>query len=180
MMCGVENTSILNCRIEDVGGCAWESASRFVKFTGKDIRNAGSVAIGNLAPGNREAYSVTPENKDKMYPQLGSGQHIIADNVFESIVSYGGYAIRSTRGATQAIIRNNLFINFDSSANEVVGTRRTDEFLSANTMAILSRTAMGWLPKVSLSFGRNQCPMITRLDWKNIPAYLSYTDGPVD
>jgi hypothetical protein len=117
----------------DVGGCAWESASRFVKFTGNYVRNAGTVAIGNLGLSNREANSVTPENKDIMYPQVGSGQHIIADNVFESIVPYGGCAIRSTRGATQAIFRNNLFINFNSSAIEVVGTNINFEYLSANT-----------------------------------------------
>jgi hypothetical protein len=133
VVCGVENTSILNCRIVDVGGCAWESASRFVKFTGNYVRNAGTVAIGNLGLSNREANSVTPENKDIMYPQVGSGQHIIADNVFESIVPYGGCAIRSTRGATQAIFRNNLFINFNSSAIEVVGTNINFEYLSANT-----------------------------------------------
>lgn len=149
VVCGVENTSILNCRIVDVGGCAWESASRFVKFIGNYIRNAGTVAIGNLGLSNREANSVTPENKDKMYPQVGSGQHIIADNVFESIVPYGGCAIRSTRGATQAIFRNNLFINFNSNAIEVVGTNINFEYLSANTTItgnIFDMTCIGQKP----------------------------------
>jgi hypothetical protein len=121
--CGIENTSVLNCRIVDVGGCAWESASRFVKFTGNYVRNAGTVAIGNLGV----------ENRDKTYPELGSGQHVIADNVFESIVPYGGCAIRSTRGASQVIVRNNLFINFNSSAIESVGSGGTNGYASANT-----------------------------------------------
>ena len=121
--CGNEFTSVLNCRIVDVGGCAWESASRFVKFIGNYVRNAGTVAIGNL--GN--------ENRDKSYPDLGSGQHVIADNVFESNVPYGGCAIRSTRGASQVIIRNNLFINFDSSAVEVLSYYIVNEYPSSNT-----------------------------------------------
>ena len=112
----IENTSILNCRIVDVGGCTWEGASRFVKFIGNYVRNAGTVAIGNLGPPNREAEKLNDQNRDKMYPLLGAGQHIIGDNVFDNTVAYGGhiggYAIRSNSGATQVIIRNNLFINF--------------------------------------------------------------------
>ena len=46
--CGPENTSVLQCRIVDVGGCAWEGASRFVRFIGNYVRNAGTVAMGNL------------------------------------------------------------------------------------------------------------------------------------
>ncbi|MCX6985556.1 MAG: hypothetical protein NT118_12535, partial [Lentisphaerae bacterium] len=38
VMCGTENTSVLNCRIVDVGGNAWEGASRFVKFIGNYVR----------------------------------------------------------------------------------------------------------------------------------------------
>ena len=29
-----ENTHIIDCRIRDVGGCAWEGASRFVQMRG--------------------------------------------------------------------------------------------------------------------------------------------------
>ena len=59
-VCGVENTAVLNCRIVDVGGCTWESASRFVKFIGNYVRNAGTVAIGNL--GAAESGSTQPES----------------------------------------------------------------------------------------------------------------------
>jgi hypothetical protein len=136
--CSIENTSVLNCRIIDVGGCTWESASRFVKFIGNYMRNAGVVVMGDLGPINR----------DNTYPDLGSGQHIVADNVFESNASKG-YAIRSTRGATQVIIRNNLFINFNSSAVEVLGTNFTNEYQSANTIItgnILDMTCIGQKP----------------------------------
>jgi hypothetical protein len=48
-----ENIAVLYCRIQDVGGCTWEGASRFVKFVGNYVRNAGTVAMGNI--GSRDA-----------------------------------------------------------------------------------------------------------------------------
>ncbi len=136
-----ESTSVLNCRIVDVGGCCWEGCVRFGKFVGNYVRNAGTVATGNL--GAAKLLS------DPTYPDLGSGQHIIADNVFESIVPYGGAAIRSNRGATQVIIRNNLFINFNSSAIEVVNNPSTNESTSSNatiTGNIFDMTSIGQKP----------------------------------
>ncbi|MDD5523309.1 MAG: hypothetical protein PHI84_21020 [Kiritimatiellae bacterium] len=123
VMCGSENTSVLYCRIVDVGGCAWEGASRFVKFVGNYVRNSGTVAMGNLGPANH----------DETFPKLGAGQHIIADNVFESNVPYGGCAIRAAVGATQVHISNNLFVNFGSSAVEVSGQSDATHYPSANT-----------------------------------------------
>jgi len=134
--CGIENTDVLNCRIVDVGGCSWEGASRFVKFAGNYVRNAGTVAIGNLGPGNR----------DNTYPDLGAGQTLVADNVFEGNICYGGCAIRTVRGSTQVIVRNNLFINFASSAVEVGGYNAFNEFPAANTTVagnIFDMTAVG-------------------------------------
>ncbi|MFA6561503.1 MAG: hypothetical protein WCV00_06300 [Verrucomicrobiia bacterium] len=139
VMCGTENTSVLQCRIVDVGGCSWEGASRFVKFIGNYIRNGGTVAMGNLGPANR----------DKTYPDLGAGQHIIADNVFESGVPYGSCAIRSAVGATQVIIRNNLFINFNSSAVEASGATDHRHYASGNTIIsgnIFDMTCVGAKP----------------------------------
>ncbi|NOZ22008.1 MAG: right-handed parallel beta-helix repeat-containing protein [Planctomycetes bacterium] len=120
---GPENTSVLYCRIVDVGGCAWEGASRFVKFVGNYVRNAGTVAMGNLGTYNR----------DETFPELGAGQHIIANNVFESNVPYGRCAIRSAVGSTQVIIANNLFVNFGSSAVETSGRSDPTHYASANT-----------------------------------------------
>lgn len=117
-----ENTSIQYCRIVDVGGCAWEGASRFVKIVGNYIRNAGTVAIGNI------------RNRRPELEILGSGQHIVADNVFESVVPYGGCAIRSASGATQVTIANNLFVNFGSSAIEIWGMGDSRGLPSANTI----------------------------------------------
>jgi len=117
-----ENTSVLYCRIVDVGGCAWEGASRFVRFIGNYVRNAGTVAMGNI------------RSRDEALEQLPSGQHIVADNVFESSVPYGGCAIRAAASATQVIIRNNLFINFNSSAVEITGTTGPFDMPASNSI----------------------------------------------
>ncbi|NLY01429.1 MAG: hypothetical protein GXY83_35505 [Rhodopirellula sp.] len=122
VMCGSENTSVLQCRIVDVGGCAWEGASRFVKFVGNYVRNAGTVAMGNLGPANHDA----------TFPDLGAGQHIIANNVFESNVPYGGCAIRAAVGATQVLVTDNLFVNFGSSAVHISGNSDLTHYPSAN------------------------------------------------
>ena len=108
-----ENTSVLYCRIQDCGGCSWEGASRFVRFIGNYVRHSGTIAMGNI--GSRAEH----------LEQLGSGQHIVADNVFEGDMFYagrsGGFMIRAGHGATQVIIRNNLFVNFASSGIDVAG-----------------------------------------------------------
>jgi hypothetical protein len=140
VMCGTENTCVLHCRVVDVGGCSWEGASRFVKFVGNYVRNGGTVAMGNLGPANH----------DDTYPRLGAGQHIIADNVFESNVPYGACAIRSAVGATQVIVRNNLFVNFNSSCVEATGTTDPLHYPSANTTItgnIFDLTCVGDKPK---------------------------------
>jgi len=136
VMCGIENTDVLNCRIVDVGGNAWEGASRFVKFMGNYVRNAGPIGIGNLGPCNR----------DDTYPDLGAGQTLVADNVFEGNICYGNCAIRTSRGSTQVIVRNNLFVNFGSSGVEIGGGGCPDEFPAANTTVagnIFDMTAVG-------------------------------------
>ena len=141
--CGTENTAVLYCRIVDVGGNAWEGASRFVKFIGNYVRNSGPVGMGNLGPSNR----------DHTYPALGAGQHIVADNVFEGNVSYGGRiggtAVCTSRGATQVIVRNNLFINFNSSAVAALGEAISREYPAANTTItgnIFDLTCVGQKP----------------------------------
>ncbi|MDD4016402.1 MAG: right-handed parallel beta-helix repeat-containing protein [Kiritimatiellae bacterium] len=136
VMCGIENTDVLNCRIVDVGGNSWEGASRFVTFAGNYVRNAGPIGIGNLGPGNR----------DDTYPDLGAGQTLVADNVFEGNICYGNCAIRTSRGSTQVIVRNNLFVNFGSSGVSIGGNGYPNEFPAANTTVtgnIFDMTAVG-------------------------------------
>lgn len=104
-----ENTHIIDCRIRDVGGCAWEGASRFVQMRGCYIRNAGSVGIGNI------------RNRHENFETLGSGQHVIVDNTFESCCPYGLAMLSVGAGASQVIIKGNTFVNFNSNAILVVG-----------------------------------------------------------
>ena len=146
--CGMENTAVLNCRIVDVGGCAWEGASRFARFSGNYVRNAGTVGIGNLGPANR----------DDTYPALGAGQTFVSGNVFEGGVCYGGCAVRTARGATQVIIRDNLFVNYGSSAVEVGGGSFANEYPSAHTTVagnIFDMTAAGRasVPRAAITVG---------------------------
>ncbi|MFA5190512.1 MAG: hypothetical protein WC740_07300 [Verrucomicrobiia bacterium] len=133
-----ENTSVLHCRIVDVGGCTWEGASRFVRFIGNYVRNSGTIAMGNI--GSRAEH----------LEQLGSGQHIVADNVFEGRTLYnnrpGGYIVRATCGATQVIVRNNLFVNYNSCGIEIIpgGDERHLPTSNCNiTGNIMDMTAIG-------------------------------------
>lgn len=138
-MVGAENTAVLNCRIVDVGGNAWEGASRFVRFIGNYVRNAGPIGMGNIGPANR----------DETFPDLGAGQHIVADNVFEGYVPYATNAICSRVGPTQVIIRNNLFINFNSCAVEIRGESYATHYPSSNTLItgnIFDMTCVGQKP----------------------------------
>ncbi len=117
-----ENTSVLYCRIQDVGGCTWEGASRFVKFVGNYVRNAGTVAMGNIG------------SRDANFDILPSGQHIVAHNTFEQEMVYGGCAIRSCSGSTPVIINDNIFVNFNTSAIEANGSADARHLPSANTI----------------------------------------------
>ncbi|NOZ20694.1 MAG: hypothetical protein GXP25_06350 [Planctomycetes bacterium] len=117
-----ENTAVLYCRIQDVGGCTWEGASRFVKFVGNYVRNAGTVAMGNI------------RSRDANFDILPSGQHIVAHNTFEQQMVYGNCAIRSSAGSTPVVISNNLFINFNTSAIETSSYGDKRHLPSANTI----------------------------------------------
>lgn len=99
-----ELTSIINCRVIDVGGCSWEGASRFVRITGSYFRNAGSIALGNVRGRSARGY----------LDKLCTGQHIITDNYFEGGICYGHAMIKIGSCATQITVKNNTFVNFNS------------------------------------------------------------------
>lgn len=100
-----ELTTIMNCRVIDVGGCSWEGASRFVKITGSYFRNAGSIALGNVRGRKARGY----------LDGLPTGQHIITDNYFEGGVCYGDAMFKIGSCASQITIANNTFVNFNSN-----------------------------------------------------------------
>lgn len=113
-----ENTSVLYCRVDGVGWQAYEGPGRFIKIIGNYFRNSSNgVWVGSM---NSRADDLV---------DLGCGQAIIADNVFEGIGrNYRGVLVE--RGATQVVVANNLFVNygnnfpagsFDTRAIEVSG-----------------------------------------------------------
>ena len=105
-----EGTSILYCRLKDVGNAAWEGASRLIKIHGCYMCNTGSIAIGNV---RRRA--------ENLY-RFGAGQHIITDNYFEGRTTTGDVAmIKIGSIGTQITVANNVFVNFNSPAINVVG-----------------------------------------------------------
>jgi len=98
-----ENTSLLYCRVINVGGCSWEGASRFVKIHGCYFRNCGSIAVGNV------------RSRSDKFNFLGTGQHIITDNYFENGVCYGDAMMKIGSTASQIIVKGNNFINFNAN-----------------------------------------------------------------
>jgi len=106
-----ENTHMIDCRVRDVGGCTWEGASRFVQMRGCYVRNAGNVAMGNV------------RDRSIQNELLGTGQHVIVDNTFESSCPYPECLAMLYVGscASQVIIKGNNFINFNSNAIHVGG-----------------------------------------------------------
>ncbi|MFH2069007.1 MAG: right-handed parallel beta-helix repeat-containing protein [Candidatus Omnitrophota bacterium] len=100
-----ENTSVLYCRIENAGPGGWHAAempARFLKLIGNYVRNAGPFTIGDMS-----------HRYDDLH-NLGCGQAIVADNVFEGIGKCGGIVVH--HGSSQVVIANNLFINYNGSA----------------------------------------------------------------
>ncbi len=100
-----ENTSVLQCRIVDVGQGgwhAWEGPSRFIRIQGNYIRNAGPVTVGDMS---------------HRYPhlnELGCGQAIVSGNVFEGTSAAGGISV--SYGSSQVVISDNLFVNYNGTA----------------------------------------------------------------
>ena len=84
------------------------------------------------------------------FEQLGSAQHIVADNVFEGRTCYGGrpggYIVRATDGAIQVIVRNNLFVNYNSCGIEIIPGGDERSLPTSNctiTGNIMDMTAIG-------------------------------------
>jgi len=99
-----ENTSVLYCRVENVGAYAYEGPGKFVRCIGNYVRDAaGGFVIGNY------------DARHEHLHQLGCGQAVIRDNVLEGTFT-GRAGVAVTRGARQVTIANNLFVNFNGTA----------------------------------------------------------------
>ena len=103
-----ENTSVLYCRIDGAGWHAYEGPARFIRLIGNYVRNAGPFTVGDCS-----------SRPDFLY-ELGCGQAIVADNVFEGCDGRNG-GICLAHGPTQVAVTNNLFINYNGTAIRVSG-----------------------------------------------------------
>ena len=136
-----ENTCVLYCRIDGAGWHAYEGPARFIKLIGNYVRNAGPFTVGDM--------SHRPEHLH----ELGCGQAIVANNVFEGCDGRNG-GIYLGHGPTQVTIANNLFINYNGPAIRVSGhcARLTDRasFPARNAVVtgnIIDLTYRGAKPK---------------------------------
>jgi hypothetical protein len=99
-----DNTSVLYCRINGAGWHAWEGPARFIRLIGNYVRNAGPFTIGDMSHRSDDLHN------------LGCGQAVVTDNVFESVGNDRSEGIVVNHGATQVVIARNLFINYNGSA----------------------------------------------------------------
>ncbi|MFA5190726.1 MAG: right-handed parallel beta-helix repeat-containing protein [Verrucomicrobiia bacterium] len=116
-----ENTSVLHCRIDGAGWHAYEGSGRFIRFIGNYVRNAGPVTIGDI-----------PHTLPRLdhYHDLGIGQAIVRDNVFEGIGRCGGVTV--IYGTTQVVVANNLFINYNGNAIHAASATVHNNYPSRN------------------------------------------------
>lgn len=113
-----ENTTVEYCRIDGAGWHAYEGPGRFIRLVGNYVRNAGPFTIGDMS------------HRGKDLNDLGCGQAMISQNVFESGGICGGIAVNY--GARQVTISDNLFVNYNGTAITVSGVTARLGFPSKN------------------------------------------------
>ena len=113
-----EGTTVEYCRIDGAGWHAYEGPARFIRLIGNYVRNAGPFTIGDMS------------HRYKHLNDLGCGQAMIRDNVFESGGRCGGISVNY--GARQVTIANNLFINYNGTAISVSGRTTRNAFPAKN------------------------------------------------
>jgi hypothetical protein len=133
-----ENTSVLHCRIDGAGWHSYEGSGRFVRFIGNYVRNAGPVTIGDI-----------PHTLPRLdhYHDLGIGQAIVCDNVFEGLGRCGGIVV--IYGTTQVVVSNNLFINYNGNAITASSATVHNNYPSRNITVsgnIIDLTCLGEKP----------------------------------
>ena len=134
-----ENTSVLHCRIDGAGWHAYEGSGRFIRFIGNYVRNAGPVTIGDIL------HTLPREDH---YHDLGIGQAIVRDNVFEGIGRCGGVTVNY--GTAQVAVNNNLFINYNGNAIQALSHTVHNNYPSRNVTIsgnIIDLTSVGEPPR---------------------------------
>ena len=99
-----ENTTVQFCRINGAGWHAYEGPAKFIRLIGNYVRNAGPFTIGDMS------------HRVEHLLELGCGQAVVTGNVFESVGEDRSEGIVVNHGATQVVIANNLFINYNGNA----------------------------------------------------------------
>jgi len=159
-----EGASLIDCRIRDIGGNAWEGASRFVKITGCYMRNCGPVAIGNI------------RTRNPNFDILGSGQHIITNNYFESGITYGTAMIVVGSYASQVTVSNNVFVNFNSNAVRVMGETQSSDTPPENVIITANSFDMTAVEEKS----RQRCAVSISSDYVTVSDNQIYVRGERD
>ena len=116
-----ENTSVLYCRIDGAGWHAWEGPSRFIRLIGNYVRNAGPFTVGDMS------------HRHDHLSELGCGQAVVTDNVFEGNGRSEGISV--IYGASQVVVANNLFINYNGDAITVTSETESSSF-PAHTVTV--------------------------------------------
>jgi len=117
-----ENTSILYCRLDGAGWQAYEGPGRFIKIVGNYVRNGGNgMWVGSM------------NHRYDHLEELGCGQAIITDNVFEGI-GKNRVGVWIARAASQVVIANNLFVNYNATAIDVSSV--TDPGFPSNRVTV--------------------------------------------
>jgi hypothetical protein len=131
-----ENTSVLYCRIDGAGWHAWEGPSRFIRLMGNYVRNAGPFTVGDMT------------HRYDHLNELGCGQAIVTDNVFEGNGRSEGISV--IYGSSQVVIANNLFINYNGDA--ITATSETESScFPAHTVTIANNIIDMTFPDTSVS-----------------------------
>jgi hypothetical protein len=110
-----DNTNILYCRVNGASNF-WEGPNRFVRCIGNHVRNCHHYGtFGNTS------------HRFEDFNHLGTGQMVIADNVFEGHGHEASFFRRDVAGvfvfcpSNETIIRDNIFINFSTGTPLRVG-----------------------------------------------------------
>lgn len=112
-----ECTSILYCRIKDIGNAAWEGSSRFTIVHGCYISNTRTeIETGNTSRDRCDPITGEINPRWDMFNKLGMAQHIISDNYFEAGSFINEPAIRTGSFTSQVIIKGNVFVNYNAPA----------------------------------------------------------------
>jgi nitrous oxidase accessory protein NosD len=142
-----DKTSVLFCHITDVANCVWEGPGKRVKYIGNHIKDSGPCAIG--------------------------GQTILEDNIFEGS-NTGNAGVALGRVSKQVIIKNNVFIDYNTTAIDIYSdTAPGGAYYTANANIVVSGNIIDLTSVAALS--ERRCGICVGLSNVNISDNQIYT-----